>query len=84
MPAILTQMRGNAISPRSLRQQGRAQRVGISATPCIAQGRNMIDIDAKALLYGHKKLFPFLPQTLESSSRVRRVLRRNSAILAAN
>ena len=36
----------DAIGPRGLRQQGRAQRVGISATPCIAQGRNMIDIDA--------------------------------------
>jgi hypothetical protein len=46
MPPILTQMRGDTVSPRHLSHQGRAQRIRIGAASGVAQSGHVINIDA--------------------------------------
>ncbi len=48
MAAVLAKMRGDAVRPGVLRDQRRANRIGIGASARIANGRHMIDVDAKA------------------------------------
>jgi hypothetical protein len=47
MPAILAQMRGNAISPSFGRQMGRPHWVWMTATARITNGRHVIDVHAQ-------------------------------------
>src|SRR3546814_6538724 len=47
MPAVLAQMRGDAVSPGAGREKGGADRVRMGAAARIPDRRDMIDIDAK-------------------------------------
>jgi len=48
MAAILTQMRGDAVGAGGDRRQRRAHRIRPLASPRVAQGRDVIDVDSKA------------------------------------
>jgi len=52
VPAVLTQMGGDAIGPGGRRQKCRPQRVGMPAPARIADGRNVIDVNAEAQAVG--------------------------------
>jgi len=47
MPAILAQMRGDAVSSRLDGNLRRAQRIGPRSTPRVAQRRDMIDVHSE-------------------------------------
>ncbi len=48
MPAILAQMRGDAVGAGLDRELRRLHRIGMRAAARIADGRNVVDVDAKA------------------------------------
>jgi hypothetical protein len=54
VPAILAQMRGDAVGAGGLGQLGGAQRIGIGAAACLAHGRHMVDVHAKAQRRCHR------------------------------
>ena len=47
VPAILTQMGGDAVSAGFDRKKRRADRIGDEAAAGVADGRDMVDVDAK-------------------------------------
>ena len=48
MPPVLAQMGGDAIGPGAGGQQPGADRVGIAGAARVADGRDMVDVDAQA------------------------------------
>ena len=48
MAAVLAQMRGDAVGAGLDRDQRGAHRIGMSAAARVAQGRDVVDVDAKA------------------------------------
>jgi hypothetical protein len=50
---ILSQMRGNSVSPCSYRQSRRADGIRMPPAPRVADGGDMVDIDTEAKLLGH-------------------------------
>ena len=68
VPAILTQMRGDAVRPRLDRQQRRPHRVGIPRPARIAHRRDVIDVDAETQMPGHAARLPGLIAGIASSS----------------
>jgi hypothetical protein len=53
VPAILAQMRGDAIGAGVFGQPGRAQGIGIGAAARIPHGRHMVDVHTQAQMAGH-------------------------------
>ena len=57
MATVFAQMDGNAIAARLLNNLDRAERVRMVAAACVANGRNMINIDAKPQMAAHAASF---------------------------
>ncbi len=51
--AILAQMRGDAVGAGGGGDLGGAQRIGMAAAPRVADGGDMIDVDAQPQFRGH-------------------------------
>jgi len=48
MPAVLTQMRRDAVSPGFDREFGRPQWIGMASAACVSERGDVVDVDAKA------------------------------------
>ena len=66
--AILTQMRGDAICTGFGSHQRGAQGVGMQATARIADGGDVIDVDAEAQVVAHAARLPGLIAGIAASS----------------
>ena len=79
MPAILAQMRGDAVGTGGYREPGRAHRIGMAAAARVADGGDMIDVDAKA-----QRRKPRRPsdQPLTRAALATTALARNCAMIA--
>jgi hypothetical protein len=52
VPAILAQMRGDAVGARLDRDQRRTHRIGMAPAARVADGRDVVNIDAEAEVSG--------------------------------
>src|ERR1700704_1334113 len=71
MAPVLAQMRGNAIGASFYGKVCRTHRIGEDAAPRIAQGRDMIDIDAETQVT-RPFHYPFTRSTLLTTGRARK------------
>ena len=53
MAPVLSQVRGDAVGTRLRSEQRRAHRIGIAGAARVADGRDVIDVDAQAQRHGH-------------------------------
>ena len=66
VPAVLAQMRGDAVGPGCDRDLRRAHRIGMAPAARVADGRDVVDVDAEPQV-GRRRHDPALMSRLRSS-----------------